>query len=78
MGTLLHILALGTLWQKVGSIAGESGYSIGGSFEGAIVRGAGAGALVGMKSLTRVEGTAFEDRRREERDRMTRRVLLNV
>jgi hypothetical protein len=36
------------------------------------------GALAKMISITRVEEMALEDRRREERDRMTRRVLLNV
>ena len=37
-----------------------------------------AGKLVEMKSIMRVEGTALVDRRREERDRMTRRLLLNL
>jgi hypothetical protein len=45
-----------------------------------ILEGALVGKLVELKSITRVEGMAMalEDRRREERDRMTRRVLLNV
>jgi len=33
---------------------------------------------VEMESSTRVDGTALEDIRREEKDRMIRRLLLNL